>query len=80
MLLPDMFDSSGGPPGKYCHTGIGPSAHIYHNPSGLKIKIFLHINANPDRGFVIAPEFLLFFLNFSYLRKKWKSYFINVLD
>ncbi len=36
MSLPDMFDSSGGPPGKYCHTGTGPSAHTYHNPSGLK--------------------------------------------
>jgi hypothetical protein len=38
MLLPDMFDSSGGPPGKYCHTGTGPSAHTYHSPSALKVK------------------------------------------
>ncbi len=38
MLLPDMFDSSGGPPGKYCHTGTGPSAHTSHSPSALKAK------------------------------------------
>jgi hypothetical protein len=38
MLLPDMFDSSGGLPEKYCHTGTGPSARTYHNPSGLKDK------------------------------------------
>jgi hypothetical protein len=48
MILPDMFDSSGGPPGKYCHTGTGPSAHTYHSPSGLQEKKYL-VNENIQR-------------------------------